>query len=253
MAGWIKLWEIPEDHWLNDDLRYVSAWVQLLQMAERKDRKITRQGQMIEAKRGTIYTSVSELALKWRVSRKFVRHFLEMLEQDGMVQIQQRDNRGYSVKVCNYAKYQDKPDNRRTTEAPTEEQPSVQPRYQPRVQPKPVSSEYSEEGKEYTEGESKGKNARAQRFVPPTIQEVAEYILQNHLKVDPVRFWNYYESNGWMVGKNKMRSWQATLRNWSAKQTEISKPNAKKFDNFEPRPDGDLMDEYIKTLEGRYG
>ena len=111
----------------------------------------------------------------------------------------------------------------------------------------------AEEGKEYIEGESKGKNARAQRFVPPTIQEVAEYILQNHLKVDPVRFWNYYESNGWMVGKNKMRSWQATLRNWSAKQTEISKPKAKKFDNFEPRPDGDLMDEYIKTLEGRYG
>lgn len=236
MAGWIKLWEIPEDHWLNDDLRYVSAWVQLLQMAERKDRKITRQGQMIEAKRGTIYTSVSELALKWRVSRKFVRHFLEMLEQDGMVQIQQRDNRGYSVKVCNYAKYQDKPDNRRTTEAPTEEQPRVQPRYQPRVQPKPVSSEYNEEGIEGTEGESG-------TFVPPTIKDVVKYISDRHLKVDGRRFYEYYEARGW----KGIRNWKALARSWEAR--DGTKPKAKTFDNFEGRESGSAMDELLKRLE----
>ncbi len=243
MAGWIKLWEIPEDHWLNDDLRYVSAWVQLLQMAERKDRKITRQGQMIEAKRGTIYTSVSELALKWRVSRKFVRHFLEMLEQDGMVQIQQRDNRGYSVKVCNYAKYQDKPDNRRTTEAPTEEQPRVQPRYQPRVQPKPVSSKYNTEGKEYTEGIESGAE---HQFTPPTMREVEDYLSSSNLRIDAERFVNYYEARGW----KDIRSWKAAARAWASRDKARSQPAAKKFDNFEPREtQGSAMDELLKRLE----
>jgi hypothetical protein len=32
------------------------------------------------------------------------------------------------------------------------------------------------------------------------------------------RFYNYYESNGWRVGKNPMKSWQAALANWNSKE-----------------------------------
>jgi len=27
-------------------------------------------------------------------------------------------------------------------------------------------------------------------------------------------FWHYYESNGWLVGKNKMRCWKSAMQNW---------------------------------------
>lgn len=52
------------------------------------------------------------------------------------------------------------------------------------------------------------------RFIPPTIEEVAEYCRQRGNKVDPVAFVNFYESKGWMVGKNKMKKWKAAVITW---------------------------------------
>ena len=249
MAGWIKLWEIPEDHWLREDLRYIGAWNDLIQMAEPKDRKIVRYGTMIHAERGNVYTSLHVLADKWHVTRRFVKHFLEMLEQDGMISVLLADHRGYHLKVNNYAKYQDNPNHKRTTDSTTKDTTDGTTN---------STTEDTTEASFFltnnTEG-IEGKKVRGRgTFVPPTITDIVTYANQNGLQIDADRFWNYYESNGWMVGKNKMRSWQATLRNWSAKESgTAAKPKAKKFDNFEPRPDGDLMDEYIKQLEGRYG
>ena len=63
--------------------------------------------------------------------------------------------------------------------------------------------------------ESKGRKRAA--FTPPTLEEVKAFCDENHLAVDEQRFFDYYESNGWMVGKNKMKSWEAALRNWARK------------------------------------
>ena len=57
------------------------------------------------------------------------------------------------------------------------------------------------------------------KFVIPTFEEVAEYIAANNLNVDASQFIDYYTSNNWMVGRNKMRDWQAALRNWARRDT----------------------------------
>jgi len=57
-----------------------------------------------------------------------------------------------------------------------------------------------------------GQNRK--RFVPPTIQEVTDYVSTRPGSMDAERFIDFYESKGWMVGKNKMRDWQAAVRNW---------------------------------------
>lgn len=57
------------------------------------------------------------------------------------------------------------------------------------------------------------------KFVIPTFEEVAEYIAANNLNVDGSQFIDYYTSNNWMVGRNKMRDWQAALRNWARRDT----------------------------------
>lgn len=52
-------------------------------------------------------------------------------------------------------------------------------------------------------------------FVKPTLEEVQAYckIRGNH--IDPQAFIDYYESVGWLVGKNKpMKDWQACVRTW---------------------------------------
>lgn len=62
------------------------------------------------------------------------------------------------------------------------------------------------------------------KFSPPTIQELKEYIKEKSLNnIDPEYFMDYYESNGWMVGKNKMKDWKATLRNWSRRENKSRK------------------------------
>ena len=52
------------------------------------------------------------------------------------------------------------------------------------------------------------------RFTPPTVQEVKAYCDERHNNVDPQAFIDFYESKGWMIGKNKMKEWQACVRTW---------------------------------------
>ena len=52
------------------------------------------------------------------------------------------------------------------------------------------------------------------RFTPPSLDEVKAYCLEHGYGIDPEQFINYYDSNGWMVGKNKMKDWKATVRTW---------------------------------------
>lgn len=67
-------------------------------------------------------------------------------------------------------------------------------------------------------------------FSKPSIDEIRNYILDDNLNVDADTFFDYYESNGWVVGKNKMKDWKATLRNWSRKNIQVV--NAKKSIKF---------------------
>lgn len=51
-------------------------------------------------------------------------------------------------------------------------------------------------------------------FHKPTIDEVKTYCLERNNNVDAIKFWNYYESKGWKVGKAPMKDWQASVRTW---------------------------------------
>lgn len=52
-------------------------------------------------------------------------------------------------------------------------------------------------------------------FTPPTVEDVRAYCKVKGFSIDPERFIDYYTANGWMVSKNKMKDWQATVRNWA--------------------------------------
>ena len=56
------------------------------------------------------------------------------------------------------------------------------------------------------------------RFVPPTLNEVQDFILKNGYSVDADRFMDFYKAKGWMIGKNKMKDWKAAVRNWQRGQ-----------------------------------
>jgi hypothetical protein len=71
------------------------------------------------------------------------------------------------------------------------------------------------------------REGTAKRFTPPSRDQVDIFCLENGLTIDVDRFMDYYESNGWMVGKNHMKNWEATVRNWAArdrKETNQQRP-----------------------------
>ena len=56
----------------------------------------------------------------------------------------------------------------------------------------------------------------ASRFTPPTLEELKTYVNEkNYRGFDCDRFMDHYISNGWMVGKNKMKAWKSAANNWN--------------------------------------
>lgn len=53
------------------------------------------------------------------------------------------------------------------------------------------------------------------RFVKPTVEQIAEYCKEKKYNVDAQRFFAYYESKGWKVGRTPMKSWQAAIITWT--------------------------------------
>ena len=73
----------------------------------------------------------------------------------------------------------------------------------------------------------RNKKTTIKKFKTPTIEEVQEYISHKNYNVNADTFFNFYESNGWMVGKNKMKSWKASVAVWNSKET--TKQQTKSF------------------------
>lgn len=82
--------------------------------------------------------------------------------------------------------------------------------------------------------EKKNKNIsnRGHSFLKPSIQEIQDFINEHGYYVNPEYFYNYYESNGWMVGKNKMKDWKATVRMWSSREYRNNSNNRKQSRSF---------------------
>ena len=76
-----------------------------------------------------------------------------------------------------------------------------------------------EKEKEKSKSESKAK-----RFTPPTLEEVTAYCIERGNNVDAQHFIDYYTSNGWLVGKNKMKDWKAAVRTWERNGYNNNKP-----------------------------
>lgn len=73
---------------------------------------------------------------------------------------------------------------------------------------------------------SASTTTKRKRFEKPTLSEIKQYCIERKNNVDAQHFYDYYESNGWKVGKNAMKNWQAAVRTWE--RSEYRKPTVKK-------------------------
>ena len=83
------------------------------------------------------------------------------------------------------------------------------------------------------------ENTKRKVFSTPTVDDVRAYCLERNNKVDPQQFVDFYESKGWMIGKNNMTEWKAAVRTWERSETKTRQGETAKLtkdnNNFERR------------------
>lgn len=92
---------------------------------------------------------------------------------------------------------------------------------------------------------------KTQNFKKPTVEEIDTYCRESKHYVDVGRFYDFYESKGWKVGKSPMKDWRAAVRNWARSET----PAPASYENIasEPTPEqiaeADLMRRRVELTE----
>ena len=94
-------------------------------------------------------------------------------------------------------------------------------------------------------------------MVRPTLEDVQEYISEKGYSVDAERFYSYYESNGWKVGKNPMKNWKAAVATWQRSETgrssratiRIDTPQWHKDGKYNKESDGVVDEDLVREIE----
>lgn len=131
MSGWFKIdrklfesaiWRPDE---FGEDIKPVpydmrSAWIELIGMANHKDRKTVIGRKTLMVRRGQRFTSVRKLAKRWSWDKQKVRDYLDMLEDLNMITKKHTHN-GTLITIVNYRVYQAKSTNSKDTNEYTDE------------------------------------------------------------------------------------------------------------------------------------
>ena len=78
-----------------------------------------------------------------------------------------------------------------------------------------------------------GADAPEEREMKPTLSEVMEFSQREGIQADVEYFYNYYEANGWHMGKLPIRNWKAALKAWARKAPSMAPAKERSYlDNY---------------------
>lgn len=202
--GWIKLHRNMLDWEWYKDSNTSRLFIHILLKANHADAS----WQGIEIKSGTFITSRKSLAVETGLSEQQVRTSLNRLISTSEI-TSKATNKYSMITVNKWDGYQK--DNQQDNKQVTSNQPASNHQ---------ITTNKNDK-KEKNEDNDK-KKTKSSRFTPPSVSEVSRYTDLRHSegkpKINAESFVDFYESKGWMVGSNKMKSWQAGVRNWEKRE-----------------------------------
>jgi DNA-binding transcriptional regulator YhcF (GntR family) len=208
--GYIKIFRSIESwEWYTDEYVF-RVWIHLLLHANWKEGRF--KGKVVP--RGSLITSAQHIADTLKISRITVVRALNKLKSTGEITV--KTNHQHSHIFIN--KYEHFQDMLYTTDTTVDTTPDTTPD----TQYKNSKNSKKERKKEYIE------RSVGTRFVPPSLEEVRNYINENFLAVDPESFVDYYEQSGWRLSGGRgavMKDWKAACRNWHNRHTKDQKKN----------------------------
>ncbi len=213
--GWISLHRQIQDHWLWEDRPFSrgQAWIDLLMLANHEDKKIIFDGNLFDVKRGQIITSLRKIGERWGWSKNKVCKFLEVLEADEML-IQIRDTKKTAISIANYGVYQNQADTEGTQKGQSRDTEGTQKATN--------NNDNNVNNDNKNNGQSSADKPQTRKFIIPSIEDIKAYCIERNNNVNPEKFFDHYQSNGWKVGKNSMKDWKAAVRTWE--KTSYDKP-----------------------------
>lgn len=219
MAGrFIKLYDkILKWEWYND-INTFRLFIHLLLKANYKDLKF--EGKTIQ--RGQLVTSLTGLSAQTGLTVRQVRVSLDKLKMTGEL-TSSSYARYRIITIVRYDEYQsnDKLNDKQMTG-------SMAGKWQ--ADDKLMTGSVTTSIDNYIEQIEKveqidRERKTAKRFVPPTREELLLFCQEAGIQIDVDRFLNYYTANGWMAGRNKMKDWKATARNWANRDQQKPVPS----------------------------
>lgn len=114
-------------------------------------------------------------------------------------------------------------------EVSEDDEPVVSESCEPMVSDDSENSESQSNPNQSKPNQSKPK---VRRFTPPSVDEVREYCSEKGYTFDPEAFVAFYESKGWKVGRNPMKSWQAACTTWQKRQGERREASHDEYSNL---------------------
>jgi hypothetical protein len=197
-AGWICLHRDIANHWIMQDSEALKLWIHLLFKANWQEHKSLLNSKLVVVPRGSLIGGRMALSEQTRISENKIRKYLKALEIDRMITIKKTPK--YSIiSITNYDQYQDK--NHQATAKP--------PATHPPSDPHNNNLNHLNHLKE-------GEKPKAKRFTPPSLDDVLEFMTEKGCTDNSQAqlFIDHYSSNGWMVGKNKMKLWKSAASGW---------------------------------------
>lgn len=193
--------------------------------------------------------SLSRLAFKTGLSISGVQKARNQLKQYGLIDWKSRSGQQsaeYTITSLVGTEYQQTYQQQEQQQyQQVEQQPYQQPYHIERHKTKDINTTsnevvYVEQPKDKPKVEKKKTTRKV--FVKPTPLEIQSYVDEQNLQIDAERFYDYYEGNGWKIGRNPMKDWKATARNWSRrnednggeynKRTRVTTTNEPKTDEY---------------------
>ncbi len=201
MEGWISLHRKIQYHWIWQNEKYLRAWIWFLIRANHDEAKVLIGADLVQLKRGEFITSIQNISKETKMSIQSTRTFLTLLEKDEMI-VKKSTSKLTQITILKYDSYQGR---QQTNNKPVTNQQQTSN--------KPTTTDNNV--LIITNNENK--------VIPPKLDWIKSYCQERKNDVDYNKFFNFYESKNWMVGKNKMKDWQAAVRTWEDKKEQPRK------------------------------
>jgi len=189
MNGWIRLDRKIMESFVWDDPEALKLWLYLLMGAATEDKTAVFNGKPLSLNRGQIVFGLNAASARLGISVRRLRTTIKRLEN--CHQIDKQNYSKYSIiSITNYCKYQDSD--------------------------KQTTSKRQSKRQQLNNKQINNNNI----FKKPTLEEVQKYCTERGNSIDGERFFDWYESRGWLVGTNPMKDWKATVRTWEGRRKE---------------------------------